>query len=89
MNYLNKDDYDEQFWCNNYKITVSSQGIIYIVNADCAQDAIDIVIDHCEKEAPGLLWSRDEENEWEMDDYICGGNHCRYLSTHNVRIEQI
>jgi len=90
--YPNLDDYTNDFWNNNYKITVSAQGIEFFVNADCSQDAIDIVIDDCEKNHPGLIMSiEDEENEQcqYLDDYICGGNHNRYFSTYNVQIEKL
>ena len=88
--YPNKEDYEEQFWNHNYKVQVSMQGMEFIVNADCEQDAIDYIIDDCEENYPGLLWSREEEEEQEyLEEYICGGNHGRYLSTHNIHIEEI
>ena len=88
--YPNKEDYEEQFWNHNYKVQVSMQGMEFIVNADCEQDAIDYIIDDCEENYPGLLWSREEEQEQEyLEEYICGGNHGRYLSTHNIHIEEI
>ena len=90
IRYPNKDDYEEKFWRHNYRILVSMQGIEFIVNADNEQDAIDYIIDDCEENYPGLLWSREEEEEQEyLEEYICGWNHGRYLSTHNIHIEEI
>jgi hypothetical protein len=86
----NKGDFDENFWGHNWRVLVSSQGCEFIVNAEHEQAAIDYVIDWCEDNAPGLLMDREEEAEEEfLDDYICGGNHGRYLSTFNVNIEEI
>lgn len=88
--YPNKDDFDAHFWKHDYRVLVSSQGIEFIVNADCEQDAIDYVIDYCEKHSSGLIMSRDDEEKEEyLDDYISGGNHGRYLNTTNVHIERI
>lgn len=88
--YPNIDDYKVDFWNNRYKITVSAQGFEFFVNADCLSDAIDIVIDYCEEKLPGLLFSAEEEEEQEfLDEYFCGGNHCRYFNTYNIRIEKL
>lgn len=88
--YPNKADYDEKFWKHNYKILLTEQGIEFIVNADCEQDAIDYVIDECEENHPGLIMSREEEEEEDfLDDYISGGNHGRYLNTFYIHIEEI
>lgn len=84
---INPTDHKTSFWRNNYRIALSAQGIEYLVNADCTQDAIDELIDWLEDNAPGLLWDREEEAEQEfLGDYISGGNHGRYLSTLNVLI---
>ena len=88
--YPNKDDYRDDFWNNNYKITVSAQGFKFFVNADCSRDAIDYVIDYCEKHYSGLLMTKNQELEQEyLEDYIQGGNHGRFFSTYNVRIEKL
>lgn len=90
IHYPNKDDYLESFWIHNYKILVSAQGIEFCVNAACEQDALDYVIDYCEEFLPGLLWPRKEAVTDEfISEYICGGNHGRYLSTHNIHIEEL
>jgi len=90
--YPNENDWSEKFWNNNYRIIVSAQGVEFFVNADNEQEAIDYIIDYCEDNLPGLLW--DDEDLYEMtederDEYICGGNHGRYLSTHNIYIETV
>lgn len=92
--YPNKDDYDEKFYRNNYRIFVSAQGCEYIVNADNEQDAIDFIIDDAEENAPGLVAAYHELIEEgytdnEIDEWICGGNHSLYLTTHNIHIEKI
>ena len=88
IHYPNKDDWQERFWQNRYKVWLTAQGILFHVNADHEQDAIDYVIDYCEEHLPGLLMTREEEQEEEyLDDYISGGNHGVYLNTYNVRIE--
>ena len=92
--YPNKDDYDEKFWRNNYRVLITGQGIEYIVNADNEQEAIDFIIDHAEENAPGLVASYQEliddgMSDDEIEEYINGGNHCLYLTTHNIHIETI
>jgi hypothetical protein len=85
--YPNKDDYDAKFWNFNYKILVTSQGIVFIVNADSAGDAIDYVIDYCQEHLPGLLFTPEEAlNEEFIEDYICGGNEGLYFNTSSVEI---
>ena len=90
INYPNKDDYRENFWKNNYRILVSAQGVEFVVNANCVSDAIDCVIDYCEKKYKGLLMSELEvKNNEFLEDYIFGGNNGRYFSTYNVHIKKI
>ena len=85
---VNKDDYEENFWNHNYKITVTAQGLEFIVNANNEQDAIDYLIDYCQEHHPGLLMTHEETFEEEfIDDYICGGNEGLYLNTYNIHIE--
>ena len=90
IHYPNRDDWQEQFWKNNYQVFLTSQGIRFHVNADHEQDALDYVIDYCEEHLPGLIMSREEEIEEEyLDEYLCGGNHSRYLNTLNIHIELV
>jgi hypothetical protein len=85
---INPDDYESRFWARNYRLTVSRFGIEYLVNADCAQSAIDELIDWAEVNAPGYLFTRaEEEREEFIDEYMSGGNHGRTLNTLNIRIE--
>jgi hypothetical protein len=87
---LNPDDYETKFWAHDYRILVSRFGIEYRVNADCAQAAIDELIDWAEENAPGYLFTRAEEAEEEfLDEFLTGGNHGRTLNTLNVRIEKL
>ena len=92
--YPNVDEYKESFWKHDYKITYTVHGIIFIVNANCAQEAIDCMIDYIEDKGPeGYLLSDDEiielENDGYLDDYISGGNHGRYLSSYHIIIEKL
>ena len=84
----NVDDWKEDFWKRDYLITLASQGVPFAVNADNEQAALDYVIDYCEDNLPGLLMSQEEIDEEEyLNDYICGGNHGRYLNTMDISIE--
>ena len=88
--YPNKDDFEEKFWKRNYRVLLTDQAIEFFVNADNEQEAIDYIIDFCEENLPGLLFDRDEEEEEEfLEEYICGGNHSRYLNTLNIHIKEI
>ncbi len=92
--YPNYDDYKESFWKNNYEVKVTENGITFIVNADNEQEAFDYIIDYCEEKLPGLVSSYDElkedgYNDQEMEDFIQGGNHGLYLTTHYVNLHEI
>lgn len=87
---INKDDWNSSFWKHDYIVSVTSQGIRFAVNADNAQDAIDEIIDYCESNLPGLIFSREEEADEEyLEEFIHGGNHGRYLNTRNIHFETI
>ena len=84
----------EPFWNNIYLLLVTHYGFSYIVNANCEQDALDYLIDYLEEEEhDALLMSTEEmieaEEEGFLEEYPSGGNHGRYIYTHNLRIEQI
>ncbi len=88
---VNVDDWNDNFWGHNYKIWMNAHNAFY-VNASCGSDAIDFVIDHCEEHAPGCVYTHEEAAELsdiERGDLICGGNHCLYIASHNVHIEEI
>jgi hypothetical protein len=93
--FVNKDDFHCKFWKKNYRVTITAQGIEFIVNADCEQDAIDYIIDYCyENNLNDLVASyndllEDGYNETEIDEFVCGGNWGLYLTTYNVSIEEI
>lgn len=113
VHFPNIDDWNESFWKHDYLILVTAQGVIFAVNADNEQDAIDYIIDYCEEYLPGLIMDeeqmndlindklermqkemtieefkeREDEKYEYLDEYICGGNHSKYLNTHNVHIE--
>ena len=85
---INPDDHLENFWGKNYSITVGRFGGPFIVNADCEQDALDYLADWCEVNAPGLLWTIEEELALEFpDEYITAGNHGRKFSEIEIHIE--
>ena len=88
--YPNEDDFDSGFWKHDYLVHLTAQDIIFAVNADNEQEAIDFIIDYCEEKLPGLIMSHEEESEKEcIEDYTFGGNHGRYLNTFNIFIEKI
>lgn len=89
--YPNLSDWQEHFWEHDYLIRLTEHGILFAVNADCEQDAIDYLIDYCEVDLPGLVMSREEEEEEEefLEEYICGGNHGIYLNTYYINIEEV
>ena len=88
--YPNRDDWDESFWKHDYIVALTEQGIPFVVNADNEQDAVDYVIDDCQKNHPGLIMSREEEDEEEfLDEYISGGNEGLHLNTTYIHIQQI
>lgn len=90
VNYPNLDDWKESFWKHNYLIHLTAQNILFAVNANHEQEAIDYIIDYCEKHFPGLLLTHEEADEEAfLDEYICGGNHGRYLNTEHIRIEPL
>jgi len=102
---VNADDYNEKFWKYNYAVHMTAQGIGFLVNADCEQDAIDEIIDYMEKTGnfPGILMTDEEVEELRAEsiaDYgderylddscIQGGNHGRYIHIDGiVSIEEV
>jgi len=53
----------------------------FYLSAFDEQNAIDIMIDYCENNIPGLIMSRDEEvSEEYIDEFVYGGNYCRYMN---------
>jgi len=73
---------DGPFWKKTYLLHLSLGGN-FVINADSKQDAIDYFIDWAEDNAPGYLFSPEEEAELEDDereDYIIGGNAGRMLN---------
>ena len=89
---INKEDYEENFWGKNWRITVPFSS--WIVNARCEGDAFDILVDWCEENAPGYLFSIEEVNDmWnnheDTDDYWTGGNHGRMFNEMSIHIEEI
>jgi len=83
----------EKFWKHLYHVYLSEITGYLKVNADHEQDALDYAIDYAEEMGwEGLFFSNEEINNMpdeEIDEYICSGNHCRYLNSHNVTIEQV
>lgn len=85
---LNPENED---WCKTAWLVFSNefcQGCI--IWESCEQDAIDTLIDYCEKKGyKGLVSSLDELEEGEEEEYICGGNHGLYLTSNNVYISKL
>ena len=93
INFVNPDDINDNFWGKTYLICITRFGMPYVINSDNEQDAIDEMIDYIEANKwEGLLLDQNDDDDNEMiesGNYICGGNHGRYLSTYNVRIESL
>lgn len=70
-----------------YEVTIGVHRSFHgVVIADCAQEALDLVIDHFEDNEdknPAFFLSDEQYNELdevEKDEFLQGGNHGRYLS---------
>jgi hypothetical protein len=88
--YTNKEDWDNSFWMHKYLISMPAIGTNHFaVNASCEGDAMDEVIDYCEKKQWYIMTDEDREEEEYLDEYVMGGNHGIYLNVpyHEVRIE--
>lgn len=86
--YINKEDYDSNFWGHSYAIDIGAYGTMhFIVNAGCEQEAFDTLIDYMEEKMPQQLFSTDDEpTEEVLGDYISGGNHGKIISTPSSEI---
>jgi hypothetical protein len=78
-------------WTNWYYIVLHGIGGEYLVSADNESEAVDELIDWCEKSAPGLVDSiqdlvKEGLTEAEIDERPSGGNHGLYLSEDVVKI---
>jgi len=92
FHFINEDSTLEfnHFWSHLYLIRLGRFGNQYLISANCEQDAIDFLIDFLEEVDSGFLMSEEDVTEEDfLDDYICGGNHSRYLNTHNIRIDRV
>jgi hypothetical protein len=92
---VNLDDWAEKFWAHDYLITVTAQGLEFVVNAAHEQDALDELIDFFEQAGyHGLIatyqdLTEDGLKDDQIDEYICGGNHGLYLTTEHVMIKSL
>lgn len=91
LNYANED---EHFWKKAYVVHLSAIGGAELMNADNEGEALDAAIDYAEEQKwDGLFLSDDEvaelEAEGNLDDYVSGGNHGRYLNDMNVTIIEL
>lgn len=83
---VNPDDFEVNFWGHNYQVILDRFTSV-IVNAEHDQAAIDYAIDYAEENIPNLLLDENdiqeiiqEHGEDGLQDYICGGNHSRYIA---------
>lgn len=67
VHFPNLDDFKEQFWAKNFAIRASMAGTLFLVNADCLQDAFDYVIDYSAEHLPGLIMSDGQIQELRRD----------------------
>ena len=91
MEYINEET---KFWDHSYKVYLSEFIEPLLVNAKNEQEALDFAIDYAEEKGfEGLFLSLEEVEELEkegfLEEHVCGGNHCRYLSSIYFHIEQI
>lgn len=86
--YPNEEDFKSNFLGKNYKIEIGAWSALrFIVNADCLQGALDVVIDYIAEHYPNMFLSAEEtENLEEPEEYISGGNNG---STLNVTHDQM
>lgn len=77
-----------KFWKHNYMVHITSQGISFLVNADCEAEALDYIMDFIVDAGLVGLYSTDDE-DIENGDYITAGN-CGYkFTTYNICIEEV
>ena len=87
---VNYADWKENFWKHKYLINID--GICFTANQGCEQDAIDEIIDWCERRLPNFLLSDkevEEKTETEREECICGGNHGRYIKADYLDIKEV
>ncbi len=90
----NLDDWNGDFWRHDYLIFITAQGILFAVNADSADSALDEIADYAERHMPGLVSSYDEMvrdgyTDLEIEEYVVAGNHSVYFTTHNITIKEL
>ena len=74
-----------KFWKHNYMVYLTAQGISFLVNADCEQDALDYIMDKIvDLELTGLY-----SEEQEDDEYTTAGNYGFSFNTHNIMIKEV
>jgi hypothetical protein len=87
--YANPRDWATKFWKHNYIVTLDG-GIQIAVNADNEGDALDEVIDYCErKRYIGFVASHGDLDPDEQEEYVSGGNHGLYLTTDYLHIKEV
>jgi len=83
--YVNKEDYDGNFWGHSWAIDVGITGTLhFVVNASSESEAFDELIDYLEKKMPEELIPIVKEPKLGDEDeerWIRGGNHGRYMAT--------
>lgn len=87
---VNRDDILSDFWGHTYLVTVSRQGIKFLVNASYEGTAEDEVMDFIvENGWRGLYYTPDDPEYDEDNEFGIAGNYSYKFSTHNVRIEEL
>ena len=100
---VNPNDYECNFWGHDYLVTLSEFGPTLLVNAGNEACALDEAIDYAQEQGWDGLFLNEEDIRELMDDSICdgkdeyayldeypsGGNHGRYLSSHNVTVREV
>jgi hypothetical protein len=85
-----------------YRIGVGYGSQLYHVHANCEQDALDILVDWFEEKEYYGMYSTyadiveyhndlndDDEFEEMLDNYIVAGNHCHYIESDKLFIQEV
>jgi len=84
--YINPED--KHIWEKGYKVWLDAYTAFYVY-AECAQHAVDQVVDYCEERGWHGLFVDDDIESYHPDDIIYAGNHCHALVAYETHIERI
>ena len=84
---------DKGFWKNTYTVILNRHADRMKIHADSAGDALDEAIDYAEAQGwEGYFLQAEDIAELDaegfLDEYPSGGNHGRYVGSHNVYVRE-